>query len=87
MRRPKYKDLYYVEWIDCVSLAGGVWHSDEDVRSHKLDLIYSVGWLVKEDKDKFIMASHKSSGELGGDVCIPQVTIKKKIKLEVTQCP
>lgn len=77
------RKLVLIEWVD--SHEGRGWRSISDIEN-TAELLYcrSVGWLISENPDCVIIASH-ISGEKNegikiyacGDMCIPKCSIKK----------
>lgn len=66
-----------IEWVDSVSKAGGLWHDPGQVRTMEPGPIISVGFIQSESPDHVTLASHITSQEVGGDICIPRVAITK----------
>lgn len=76
-------DLIYVEWIDARGV-GGDWQELVDMKSVYC-VCKSVGWLIKEDDDMIHICPHLGDEpEQGcGDMVIPKISVKKRVKLSV----
>ena len=70
--------IIYCEWKDACAYSG--WDSEEN---YNLCLIKSVGFLVKETKEKIVLAVSKSDGEFNAVMVIPKAWIVKKKTLEL----
>lgn len=78
------KIIVEIHWLDSVGLAG--WKSPEDWLRDASMIHHSVGWLVDETDDSYIISS--SIGECHDDAYapfkIPKVAVTGFWKLELT---
>jgi hypothetical protein len=79
MKNAKPK-LIYLEWIDHWGMGGG-WKDVNDIKDPGPMLCRSVGWLVKEDKEGYYLASGiclESGAPHSSIQYILKVALKKK---------
>lgn len=68
-------DLVIIEWDDSVS-AASTWVSIEQCETWEVDLIRSVGWVLKSDETCLQLYAHdgthgKGSNQISGDMLVP----------------
>jgi hypothetical protein len=61
-----------VEWRDCMAVAG--WHSQTEARNAQLTTVRSVGFLLKADRHRLVLAQSlgDETGDVGEVVTIPR---------------
>jgi hypothetical protein len=79
---PRVGELILVEWVDSVSIDEKIWHDQVEVETLNLSVAYTVGQVVREDKDVFIVAGSWTDDQYSGVMCIPRVSIRKLTKME-----
>ena len=78
-KKEKYK-LYKIEWEDAASSGGWI-----ELGEEKLDplIVTTVGFLIKETKDRLILAQSLTNGHRSADrIQIPKAWIKKKTHIK-----
>ena len=79
---PQTGELILVEWSDSASLGEEVWHDTSDVETLELSVAYTVGQLVREDKDVLVVSgSWTDDAQHSGVMCIPIVSIRRRYRL------
>jgi len=75
--------LVYIRWIDSNS-SRGVWNSPADILTGEQALeCYSVGWLLKRSRVATTVVAHVSkTGQMGGDLTIPNKAILQFVVLK-----
>ena len=72
-------NLYRIDWTDAHSNGGWTLPKDVDIKPVK---VHSVGWLIKDTKDYFVLAQNmSSSGNSADRIHIPKKWIHKKRKI------
>lgn len=78
--------LEVVLWLDHCSLRGesGAWKQMGDVTKMVPLRMYTVGWVLVEDKDKIIIASQgdREGSNVDGDILILKRLIVKRWKIK-----
>lgn len=78
MRKLKIGQAVIIEWYDHCSFHGNVWTSKDKIYNNAPILITTLGFLINERKDSYIVAStidHEDNC-MKGDLCIIKATIK-----------
>lgn len=72
----------WIEWIDSMHTAG--WADRDLCESKKLSNCKTLGWLIKETKDIFIigLSFDNQTDSFGQLLTIPKVAVKKVRKLK-----
>lgn len=73
----KSRKLVLINWIDPACASGWNGPHEANDRWGKTLECKSVGWIIKEDKQKVMIASSISPDELGDLFVIPKVCINK----------
>jgi hypothetical protein len=73
--------LVYVEWFDHCSFTVAQWRTKEEYDVLQPPLCKTVGWILKEDKDKMIVVqtwqeSEEFDDQFVGEMCIIKGNIK-----------
>lgn len=72
--------LYRVNWVDAASNSG--WVHISDIKTPKDYLVSTVGWLIYEDKNYYVLAQNlTSSGNVSDRMQIPKKWVTKVSKL------
>jgi hypothetical protein len=82
-RKPKKRQLLFIEWLDHTSHDEWI-YTEEKLEEHTgLSRIFTVGWLVKEKKDAYVVASTLSVEDdaPGMIMSIGKGTVVRKIVL------
>jgi hypothetical protein len=82
-KRKKRRPLLFIEWMDHTSHDEWIYTAEKLEEHTGLSRIFSVGWLVKEKKDAFIIASTLSVEDdaPGMIMSIGKGTVVRKIVL------
>ena len=70
--------LVVLEWLDSCALHGGTWNDTEDAAAISPSRCRSVGWILREDKQAIVLASHFAEHQVGGEMCILKKTIVRR---------
>ena len=74
-------DLLLIVWADAVTEGHG-WRSLERIRILDPEIIYTVGWLVKETPASItLVSSITSDGDADGDIVLPKGCILQRVLL------
>lgn len=70
--------LVLIEWLDATSNQVG-WKPMNEIQATKLSRCTSVGWLVKQTKEKYVLVSsiHHDDLEGDGDLILPAAWVKR----------
>lgn len=76
------KELEIIKWTDCYNIAVGAWKKLEEVEFSEA-VIYSVGFVVKENDNLIMLAAHLHNKhdnddeifEITGEMIIPKRSI------------
>ena len=80
----KENDLLHIEWLDHCSFTDSNWKSRDELETLAPVRVVTVGFLVKDHKDFFIVASTVGdNGQYVGDFCIAKGTIVKVKKIRI----
>ena len=78
MSKLRTNETYYVLWNDA-SFSAGNWL--ENGTELELSITESVGFLIKKDKHKIILAQNRNKDSVGQLIAIPKKWIKNIVKL------
>ena len=81
---PLKRKMVFVEWYDTAGFDNG-WHTLGQVQDAATLAVYSLGWLVKDEKEYITIVSSMSlqdNPKCLGDSCIPRGCIKRIVKLK-----
>ena len=77
--------LIWISWVDSTEYSR--WNNREDLEEDfdkDTLLCESVGWIIKEDKDRLMIGPHYSKGtnSFSGTFSIPKVAIKEIVEIK-----
>ena len=78
-KRDEYYELYRIDWTDAASNGG--W---EDLKETKIKhyKVHSIGWLVHNDADYYVLAQSITSHHTSNDrIQIPKAWVNKVTKI------
>lgn len=67
-----------IVWNDHVSFTENLWRDFDTLKELSPMEVKSVGYIIKQEKDYYIMASHVTNADSGmGELCILKTDIKE----------
>lgn len=73
--------LVLVKWVDAVTMGHG-WRSQDEIAKTQPTLCQSVGWVLKQTKQKLILVSTIEGDDCDGDTTIPMGMVKEIVPLK-----
>lgn len=80
----KYSTIIYLVWVDAQTIGGSEWMELSETKRYcksKLPIMHTVGFLVHEDSDQYVVASTVGPAETSQIHKIPKCMVMKSERL------